>query len=84
MACVCKQVKKREEELKDTREKICKYCKETNSKSIVGKRMHVLYNSYDASVSIKEGKDRKIEVKMGDVAVLTRKIKYCYMCGRKL
>ena len=70
--------------MQNTRENNCKYCKETNSKSIVGKRMHVLYNSYDAKVCIKEGNERKIEVKLGDAVVLTRKIKYCYMCGRKL
>lgn len=70
--------------MENTTENNCEYCKELKSKSIIGKRMHVLYNSYDASVRIKEGNERKIEVKMGDAVVLTRKIKYCYMCGRKL
>lgn len=62
----------------------CEYCEEVDSKVVTGKRAHIFCNSYDATMKIKEGSERKIEVKMGEATLLTKKIKYCFMCGRKL
>lgn len=63
---------------------MCDYCKKYDSKVVFGKTFDLFGEKNQCALYIQEGEERKLNVHIGNATIFSKKIKYCFMCGRKL
>ena len=63
---------------------MCKYCDDEESIIIQGKKEKIFGEDFPVDIWISCSNPRRLLVHVRDKEMISLKIKYCYMCGRKL